>query len=39
MNEYVAFGALVIAVIGLAKVINRFIPHNHDQMIEEKYNK
>lgn len=38
MNEYVAFGALVIVVIGLAKVINIFIPHNHDQIIEDKYN-
>ena len=39
MNEYVAFGALVVVVIGLAKVVNSFIPHNHDQMIEEKHNK
>ena len=39
MNEYVAFGALVIVVIGLAKIINLFIPPDYHQRVEEKYNK
>ena len=39
MNDYVAFGALVIAVIGLASIINKFIPPDYHQRVEEKYNK
>jgi hypothetical protein len=38
MNDYVVFAALIIAVIGLAKVINIFIPQDYHQRIEDKYN-
>ena len=38
MNEYIAFAALIIAVIGLAKLINKFIPPDYHQRVEDKYN-
>ena len=38
MNVYVAFVVLVISVIGIAKVINKFFPPDYHQRVEEKYN-
>lgn len=38
MNVYVAFVVLVISVIGIAKVINKFLPPDYHQRVEEKYN-
>ena len=38
MNDYVVAAVLIIAVICLAKIINKFIPPDYHQRVEEKYN-
>lgn len=38
MNDYIICAFLIIAVICLAKIINKFIPPDYHQRIEDKYN-
>ena len=39
MNEFVTFAVLVVLVIGLACIVNKFSPPDYHQRVEEKYNK
>jgi hypothetical protein len=39
MSEFAISCALIVAVIILACIINKFIPPDYHQRVEEKYNK
>ena len=39
MNEFVTFAVLVVLVIGLACIVNKFFPPDYHRRVEEKYNK
>lgn len=39
MNGFVVFCLLLVVVIALARIVNKFLPPDYHQRVEEKYNK